>query len=532
MASFWSKFMDGIRAFRQAYVNAGSLDSADYGDVEARQFRYMLYWAFYENTIYSNVHKWSVNYRQLEGLYRYIRGIYNPSYRIGEFWRSHIWGGQLDAEAGSGEDGKDTAIPIITDNDDLRPAIANLWRWSNWQTTKGVCSLHGAVMGDVGIQVIDDVDRKKVYLQLVHPATLTDVILDHYGNIKGYTIEEKREHPDYKDREVDYKEIASRDGKNVVYKTFMNNRPYPWNGKQAEWAEPYGFIPMVLIQHNNVGISWGWSELHAGRGKFQEVDDLASKLGDQIRKMVDAPWLLAGVKKPRGRVRVSGDEATIDFTHPGREEIPILYADSGAQAHSLVTNLDIGATGNHIGTVLSELERDYPELQMDIWSASGNISGRALRTARQRVSEKVYERRAIYDDALTRVQMMALAIGGLRNYEDFKGLSLESYDRGALDHQIGDRPVFTQDPLDDIEVENEFWKAANEAIKAGLPLMVYLERQGWSKEDIKQVEDSEEYQLKLKAMKASAAMQDAMEGEGKEDEAPTDQLDKVKPENA
>jgi len=27
-------------------------------------------------------------------------------------------------------------------------------------------------------------------------------------------------------------------------------------------------------------------------------------------------------------------------------------------------------------------------------------------------------------------------------------------------------------------------------------------------------------------------MQDAMEGEGKEDEAPTDQLDKVKPENA
>ena len=140
--------MDGIRAFRQAYVSAGSLDSADYGDVEARQFRYLLYWAFYENTIYQNVHQWSTHYRQLEGLYRYIRGIYNPSYRIGEFWRSHIWGGTLDFEAGTGEGGNATAIPIITDNDKIRPAIGQVWRWSNWQTFKGICSLHGAVMGD------------------------------------------------------------------------------------------------------------------------------------------------------------------------------------------------------------------------------------------------------------------------------------------------------------------------------------------------------------------------------------------------
>jgi len=531
MATFWSKLMEGIRAFRQAYVSAGSLDSADYGDIEARQFRYMLYWAFYENTIYSNVHKWSVNYRQLEGLYRYIRGIYNPSYRIGEFWRSHIWGGTLDSEAGTGESGNDTAIPIITDNDSIRPAISNLWSWSNWQTTKGVCSLHGAVMGDVGIQVVDDVDRGKVYLQLVHPATLTDVQLDNFGNVKGYTIEEKRVHPDYPDREVDYKEIASRDGINVVYKTFLNNSPYPWNGQQSEWSEPYGFVPMVMIQHNNVGISWGWSELHAGRVKFQEVDDLASKLGDQIRKMVDAPWLLSGVKKPRSRIRATGEDPTVSMTKPSREETPILYAEAGAKAQSLVASLDLGATSGHIGTVLSELERDYPELQMDIWNASGNQSGRALRTARQRVSEKVYERRAIYDDALVRVQQMALAIGGHRNYDNFAGLNLQSYDSGALDHQIGDRPVFTEDPLDDIEVEGAFWKAANEAIQAGIPLMVYLQRQGWSDDDIKQIEESEEYQLKLKAMRAAGMMQDAMsEGEG--GEAPSDQLDEVSPDNA
>jgi len=32
--------------------------------------------------------------------------------------------------------------------------------------------------------------------------------------------------------------------------------------------------------------------------KFREVDDIASKLDDQIRKMVDAPWLFIGMTKP------------------------------------------------------------------------------------------------------------------------------------------------------------------------------------------------------------------------------------------
>jgi hypothetical protein len=62
-----------------------------------------------------------------------------------------------------------------------------------------------------------------------------------------------------------------------------------WDGEGAEWDYPYGFTPMVVFQHNNVGLDFGWSELFPGLSKFREVDDLASKLSDQIRKMVDAP---------------------------------------------------------------------------------------------------------------------------------------------------------------------------------------------------------------------------------------------------
>ena len=56
-------------------------------------------------------------------------------------------------------------------------------------------TLWGATLGDVGLQVVDDTVREKVYLKLVHPASIRDVTLDPFGNVKGYLLEELREHP-------------------------------------------------------------------------------------------------------------------------------------------------------------------------------------------------------------------------------------------------------------------------------------------------------------------------------------------------
>ena len=45
--------------------------------------------------------------------------------------------------------------------------------------------------------------------------------------------------------------------------------------------------------------------------------------------------------------------------------------------------------------------------------------------------------------------------------------------------------MFAQDPLDDIEVNQAFWAAANEAVKAGMVLELYLKKEGgWSDEEI------------------------------------------------
>jgi hypothetical protein len=497
--------MAGITAFREAFFASGLEKYEGFSEFDARKMRYALYWAFYENTAYRNIHSWSIGYRQQQALYRYIRGIYNPSYRLSEFWRSHIWGGMLDMEAGDSVK-KPSSIPIITENDKLRPAIAQLWQWSNMQIQKQIISLYGSVLGDLGLMVVDDPKREQVYIDIVHPGTIKDITLDRRGNVKGYVIEEERRHPYNKDQKVTYSEIATRDGDNVVYQTLLNGVPFAWDGEDAEWTMPYGFVPLVMLQHNNVGLDWGWSEIHSGRAKYQEVDDLASKLSDHVRKTVDAPWLFSGIDKPRNAPRVSGEAPSFDNPNPGREETPVLYGPSGADAKALVSNLDISATANYIQMLLSELERDYPELQMDIWSTGKDTSGRALRIARQRVETKVAERRPNYDDALVRAQQMALAIGGFRKYEGFSGFGLESYAKGDLDHNIGERDFFARDELDDIETETAFWTAAEKASKSGVPLVVFLRRNGWDEEAIKELESTEEYKAKIANLKMSQMM--------------------------
>jgi hypothetical protein len=204
--------MAGVRAFREAFVSAETLDPNEFNDFGARQTRYEIFWSMYENTVYREIHKWARTYKTKYGLYRYIRNIYNPAYRLGEFWKTHLWGGTLDLET------KEGSLPIVTDNESLRLALAQLWRWSNWYVRKDVASLYGAVMGDVFLQVVDDVDRGKVYLDVMHPGIVSDITVDAFGNIKAYKIEESRKSPEKGDRTVTYMEMAERgDGQAVVF---------------------------------------------------------------------------------------------------------------------------------------------------------------------------------------------------------------------------------------------------------------------------------------------------------------------------
>lgn len=483
-------FRAGVTAFRQDYQASTPEGSEEWESWDGRRARYALYWGMFENNAYDAVRRWATKYKSDYGLYKYTRNIYNPAYRLAQFHRSHVWGGALHPDAAA-----EGALPIFTENEELRVAIATLWQASNWSTNKDTVPLWGATMGDAVLRVIDDAERGRVYLKLTHPGTLKDVTTDPFGNVKAYELQEERAHPERPKTTVVYTERASRDGDNVVYETFLDGKPYAW-GAEAAWEEPYGFVPMVLLQHNNVGLPWGWAELHPCLSKAREVDDIASKTSDQIRKMVDAPWLLAGVNPPPSKPVTSGAAATTTDTQPGRQEIPMLYGAVGASATPLVAPLDLAAALKHIESISAEIEKEYPELRYDLGKARGEVSGRALRIARQDVETKMQERRGVYDNVLVRAQQMAVAIGGMRNYPGYEGFSLESYAAGELEHKIGERPVFSDDPLDRLEIEEALWRAASAAGDNGVSLKFFLKRQGWSDAEIDEVMQSDEYQAR------------------------------------
>jgi hypothetical protein len=333
-----------------------------------------------------------------------------------------------------------------------------------------------------------------VSLAPVHPSSLRDVVRDSMGHVKGYVIEEDRIDPDKAASRltlrpnvedaptVKYTEVATRDGDMVRYQTYRDDAPYAWNGEAAEWEEPYGFIPLVVIPHIDVGADWGWSELHAGLPKFRELDDIASKAHDQVRKAVDPVWLFSGVSQPAQGVRPP--PRTTDNPQPGRDDLPALYGPIGADAKALVADIDLAAVFARLDGLIAELERDYPEMDMSAWNVSSAASGAARRVARQRVEVRALERRASYDAGMIRAQQMAVAIGGMRGYPGYEGFGLDSYDSGALDHQIGARPVFPPDEADDEEIRLSFWQGIKTATEAGADLAGALEQAGMSPEMI------------------------------------------------
>jgi hypothetical protein len=524
----WGYFRDAfLNADPQQMAQGGLGDFDAYSRWEGRQIRYDLFWSMWQSNFFRDqCHFWSPAVKHAFGVYKHTRSIFNPVQRLVEFHVCHLLGGHLDTAAGDGESAR-SAVPILTEHEPLRKPLARLWRDSRWQQQKSVWCRYGACLGDAPLIVDDDPERRRVKLRVIHPGHLKWVDLDSAGNVRSYIVERWRYDPQaiaVKDLSptVDprgtrvmckYNEEAFVDKGRVTFRTYKNGALFNWRGATgdgaelpAEWQVPYAFIPLVLPQHLDVGLPWGVAEPHGLLSKVLEIDDAASGHHDGIRKRIRAPKLLAGVKAPggppfdtrEGREHGGGQ----DWDAEERQQIPFLYGPKDCAVHDLSNDLDTPGINATIAAIMSEIERDCPELQMDVF-ATGDPSGRALRVARQRTENKIQERRSNYDAALVMAHKFALAIGSAQGYPGYEGLPTDPYEDGVLDHEIGHRPVFSPDPLDDIEEGTAFWAMAKAAVSAGMPLEVFLEREGWGDDEIQAVIDSKA----TAAAEAMAAMQ-------------------------
>ena len=481
------KLKDRIMAAAKEFWNP-SLQSSSFEST--RLDRYRRAWGFYTNTIYNDLAAYiAATYPVGSQIYRNTTGLRNPIPPWVEFYETNVWGGQLDLMAGNGQE-KPAALPILTENDNLRPAIAKLWQWSNWNAMRLLATTYSAALGDVFIVVVDDTRSGKAYLQVRNPIQFTSVDWDNFGYIKACTTEYKTEDADGK--AFDFKQIIEHPdvwgGKFTRFQTYKNGKPFAYpenqmNGQATwEWEVPWDFVNVVHIPYKVSGEGWGALGYSASLPIIDAASSLASVLSVQVNKTVDPSYVAFGVS-PGPVTLGSGGKA---------DELSILFIPKGpaeADFRPLVAEIDMAGALSLLESHIKTIEDNLPEIAVGKAMQSG-LSGAALENAFAPVVARVRAVRGNMDSGLVRAHQMAIAIAGMRGYDPaFRGFDLNSFKQGQLDHGIGDRPILPTSPSEAVDTRGKQWVQVGQAVTAGMPLETALrEIMGWEDDDLAQMD--------------------------------------------
>lgn len=463
------------------------LSSDGFGTFKSRNIRYKFLDAVYHQEAFRNEVDWPERFRSQTDEYAYIRDQGGIGYQLGEFYSVHMVGGNLDKKAGDGRN-VPSAVPIMMDVErtNVRAGLAELWKRSNFGIKKDLITRTGATLGDVFIEVSDDVVKGRVRLKFVHPSRVLTVEEDDEGNVQAYQYQYKLVDPSGKTNWlVTYREEGTRlDADTVQYRTFKDDNLYAWPGNPgAIWTVPLPFIPLVKIQHKDMGIGWGEAEVAPSLSDWRELSDMGSCLTDWCRRALHSPHLISGMKKPEAA----------DVEQYNRDEPAFLYsANPASSSKSLLVPLPVDGVSNHYWKMRDKMMSDYPELALQILQQHGNASGEAIRRAREPAQGKVHARRQTYLEGFERAFKMALHIAGVKGYKHYENINESSFENGELDFWIGTTAMFGVDPMDVLAEKERRFAAMKVATDAGLPRRAVLREFGYDAQTIAQIESDAE----------------------------------------
>lgn len=425
-----------ISTFREEYITPE--EQFDWDEYPARLGRYALYEALYNNTAYRGIERWSVAYKNKYELYKHIRGIYNPAYRLVELISAKTMGGMIDWTAL-----KTGAIPVTDADDTLIEALLQVMKWSKWGQAKTLYARRTAMLGDCGLWIADEPGKGKVRIEIMHPSKIKSADFDSVGNVIAASIEYEREWENENGQERSA--LFRMDVDKGTFATFKDDAPFGWDDNPPEWENPYGFVPLVKADYKDMGLLWGANAFHAGVNKFNEANDAASILNDGIRKASDPPFAATGVTM-ESDIEFSGQlddgTSTTEPTHQ-RDQANIIGLPKDASITSLAPQIDVAGIASNIQNLLMEIERDYPQLALQrLRESSGDKTGPAIKNAYGDAVGLLQEAMGNLDDGQIRAMQMAVSIGGMRGYEGFDAYNLDSYAAGDLDFYIKERQLF------------------------------------------------------------------------------------------
>jgi hypothetical protein len=441
----------GVNAAIATYREQNTIPREEWGwdTLAGRLARYQLYSACHDNTVYSTIEAFSAKLKSDNRLYKHIRSIYSPVARQNQIIKSAVYKGSLNLETLTSG-----ALPIQCDDSLIEP-LTQIMRWSNLERQLSLYVHTAAKLGDAGLWVVNDPDRGRTRIEVLHPAKIREATRDAAGNVKSCLIEYVK----HRDPDI-MAQMVARYGSHPLNKpteTFVYTLKADQDGfieyedgeVVNEWDNPFSFVPLVIGHYDKLGLQWGVNSFYTCLPKIHEINDQASLISDAIRRVVAKPILKATGMSSTERIEATGSD-------PQRDELPILYLpNEKSDLNQIEMNLDIGAASERFESLIAELVKDMPEL--------------ALQEMRDTVSEPTAPGvMKLYGDATSRIEnarknldppllsalLMGVTMAAVSGYEGFGAFSRDSFDAGMMDAQVKARPVVDDSLSKDEELRN------------------------------------------------------------------------------
>jgi hypothetical protein len=441
-----------------------------------------------------------------------LRALRQSAHRSVEFFVSTIWPGVLP-----------DALPIEVDegaNAAIVPAIEQVWQWSNWSSQKQVVIRKAAAMGEVFVKVAQTPNGSRVYFQLIDPRHVIELDTDERGYLTRIRVDVPKTEQDSRDRsrlkaltrtEVWEKTVTYFDdgtqtvaGGVRVWEHDKGDEPdldkldgfLPAESKTFAEMGPPGapltFIPIVQCQWQDRGEQHGAGAYVHAVEKLLEADRIVSRLHQQLYRANTETWVLEaagrvdslGREIPPPQVDGLSGSSTRDDGRVQVGDSRLVRVPSGWTMQPKIAPINYADALAIADAHVQEIRRDLPELAyFDATELGANASGRARRIHLAPAIDRALEARANCEEALIRLNQMALTIGQNAGLPLFRNLG--TFEKGAFAHRFAKRDVLPPDRLEEAQAD----LAEAQALVQQMALLVsappvLLERAGYTAEQV------------------------------------------------